>query len=63
MTATLQLDTDMHLQTQDYDAIQTAIQQLTTVSQGQFEEIKKEKWYHRVFDLVTFSQKGKKTAG
>lgn len=60
MTATLQLDTDMHLQTQDYDAIQTAIQQLTTVSQGQFEEIKKEKWYHRVFDLVTFSQKGKK---
>lgn len=45
---------------EDYDAIREAIQELSHVSQNQFEGIKKEKWYNRVFDMVTFSQKGKK---
>lgn len=43
-----------------YDAIKTAVEVLSTISQDQFECIKKEKWYNRVFDMVTFSQKGKK---
>ena len=44
----------------EYDDIQMAIQKLSSASQSQFEEIKKEKWYNRLWDLVTFSQKGKK---
>ena len=43
-----------------YDEIREAINKLASTSQDQFEEIKKEKWYNRVFDMVTFSQKGKK---
>lgn len=45
---------------EDYDAIKQAIKSLSESSQEQFEEIKKEKWYNRVFDMITFSQKGKK---
>lgn len=44
----------------DYDAIREAVKKLSSTSQEQFETIKKEKWYNRVFDMVTFSQKGKK---
>ncbi len=44
----------------EYDDIQMAIQKLSSASQAQFEEIKKEKWYNRLWDMVTFSQKGKK---
>ena len=45
---------------EDYDALKAAVKQLSSASQEQFETIKKEKWYNRVFDMVTFSQKGKK---
>ncbi len=45
---------------EDYDVIQVAIERLSSASQEQFESIKKEKWYNRLFDMVTFSQKGKK---
>ncbi len=45
---------------EDYDAIKQAIESLSKSSQEQFEEMKKEKWYNRVFDMITFSQKGKK---
>ncbi|MCM1124130.1 MAG: right-handed parallel beta-helix repeat-containing protein [Eubacterium sp.] len=44
----------------DYDVIKEAVKKLSAASQEQFESIKKEKWYNRVFDMVTFSQKGKK---
>ncbi len=44
----------------EYDDIQMAIQKLSSASQEQFEEIKQEKWYNRLWDMVTFSQKGKK---
>lgn len=43
----------------DFDSIQEAITTLSSASQDQFEEIKKEKWFTRLFDMVTFSQKGK----
>ncbi len=45
---------------EDYDFLKDAIKKLSVVSEEQFESIKKEKWYNRVFDMVTFSQKGKK---
>lgn len=45
---------------EDYNYIREAIQRLSSASEDQFESIKKEKWYNRVFDMVTFSQKGKK---
>ena len=45
---------------EDYDALREAVKRLSSVSEEQFETIKKEKWYNRVFDMVTFSQKGKK---
>ena len=43
----------------DLDLIQKAITTLSSASQDQFEEIKKEKWFTHLFDMVTFSQKGK----
>lgn len=45
---------------EDYDAIRVAVKKLSTSSQEQFEKMKSEKWYNRVFDMVTFSQKSKK---
>lgn len=45
---------------ENYDSLREAVQRLSSASEEQFESIKKEKWYNRVFDMVTFSQKGKK---
>lgn len=45
---------------EDYDALREAVKRLSSASEEQFETIKKEKWYNRVFDMVNFSQKGKK---
>ena len=42
------------------DMIAEAIKRISNASEAQFEEIKKEKWYNRLFDLVTFSKKGEK---
>lgn len=43
-----------------YNDLKIAAEKLFTASEAQFEKIKKEKWYNRLWDLVTFSQKGKK---
>lgn len=45
---------------EDYDSIREAIKRLSSASQDQFDSMKKEKWYNRVFDMVTLSQKGKR---
>ena len=42
------------------DMLVEAIKRISNASEAQFEEIKKEKWYNRLFDLVTFSKKGEK---
>lgn len=61
MTEELMINKEAYLGDQeDYDAIKEAIGRLSSASQEQFETIKKEKWYNRVFDMVTCSQKGKK---
>lgn len=43
-----------------FEDLKCAVESLTHAVDSQFDEIKNEKWYHRVFNLVTFSQKGKK---
>ena len=45
---------------EDYAALREAVKKLSSASEEQFEAIKEEKWYNRVFDMVTFSQRGKK---
>lgn len=45
---------------EDHDALKEAVKRLSTASEEQFKTIKNEKWYNRVFDMVTFSQKGKR---
>lgn len=45
---------------EDYDALREAIQKLSLATEDQFKEIKEEKWYNRVFDMITFSKKGEK---
>ena len=39
------------------DDIRQAITRLSTASEEQFQEIKKEKWFHRLWDMVTLSSK------
>ena len=57
----VRMNPEMYSRSQeDYDALKTAVKQLSSASQEQFESIKKEKWYNRVFAMVTFSQKGRK---
>ena len=43
----------------NFQDLQSAVQQLTTNAEVQFSEIKNEKWFHRVFNMVTFSSKNK----
>src|SRR5699024_3538216 len=42
------------------DDLQEASKQLTIATEEQFTEIKNEKWFTRVFDMVTFSKKNDK---
>ena len=41
----------------DFQDLQAAVQQLTTKSEAQFEELKNEKWYHRIFNMVVCPRK------
>ena len=42
---------------EDYDLIEKALHELTSKSQQQFDEMKKEAWFNRLFDMLTFSNK------
>lgn len=42
---------------EDYDLIKKALHELTSKSQEQFEEMKKETWFNRLFDMLSFSNK------
>lgn len=42
---------------QDFKYLKTAVNTLMTKNTAQFEDIKNEKWFHRIFDFVTFSKK------
>ncbi|MGG3466127.1 hypothetical protein ABES02_00865 [Neobacillus pocheonensis] len=55
------LDYDYYASNQcSFDDLKLASHQLASATQDQFEQIKKEKWFHRVFDMVTFSKKNEK---
>lgn len=41
----------------DFQDLQSAVQQLTTKSDEQFEELKNEKWFHRIFNMVVCPRK------
>lgn len=41
----------------DFQDLQSAVQQLTTKSDAQFEELKNEKWFHRIFNMVICPRK------
>jgi len=41
----------------DFSDLQEATHQLCTASESQFSQIQSEKWYTRLFDTITFSQK------
>lgn len=43
-----------------FEDLMHASNQLTTATQEQFEQIKNEEWFHRVFDMVTLSKKNEK---
>lgn len=61
MVEEVRINQEMYIGNQeDHDALREAVKKLSSASEEQFESIKKEKWYNRVFDMVTFSQKGKK---
>lgn len=53
----LHIDYDYYQQETSLDDLKEAANQLTAASQNQFEEIKNEKWFTRVFDMVTLSTK------
>lgn len=41
----------------DFQDLQSAVQQLTTKTDAQFEELKNEKWFHRIFNMVVCPRK------
>lgn len=43
-----------------FEDLKEASHRLTTATQEQFEQMKKEKWFHRVFYMVTLSKKNEK---
>lgn len=44
----------------NFEDLKCAVEKLTRSTEAQFKEIKSEKWFNRLFDIVTFSHKGKK---
>ena len=44
----------------NFDVLKEAASKLLQAQESQFEAIKKEKWYNRLFDFVTFSHKNEK---
>lgn len=56
----VELDYNYYYLDCDFEDLKCAVEKLTHASGAQFEEIKKEKWYHRLFNMITFSKKGEK---
>ena len=57
---TVSFDYSLYQANCSFSDVEDAIKNIATSNEKQFEGIKKEKWYHRLFNCVTFSQKGKK---
>ncbi len=59
-TETVNFDYALYQANCNFADIETALDQITNCNEKQFAEIKKEKWYHRLYNCVTFSKKGQK---
>lgn len=57
---TVSFDYSLYQANCSFSDVEEAIKNITISNEKQFDSIKKEKWYHRLFNCVTFSQKGKK---
>lgn len=60
MNNQLQIDYDLYYKQNNFSDLKRAVTTLTTVTEQQFKVIKNEKWYTRLFDCVTFSNKKNK---
>lgn len=57
----IQIDYDYYESDENnFQDLKEAVSKLTGSTEKQFEEIKKEKWFNRVFDMITFSKKNEK---
>ena len=45
------------IENEDIDSIALAIKKISTSSENQFNELKKERWFNRLFNMITFSNK------
>ena len=46
-----------NIEREDIDSIGLAIKKLSTSSENQFNELKNERWFNRLFNMITFSNK------
>ena len=46
-----------NIENEDVDSIALAIKKLSTSSENQFNELKNERWFNRLFNMITFSNK------
>ena len=46
-----------NIESEDIDSVALAIKKISTSSENQFNELKKERWFNRLFNMVTFSNK------
>ena len=49
-----------NIESEDIDSIALAIKKISTSSENQFNELKKERWFNRLFNMITFSNSKKK---
>lgn len=55
-----ELDYGYYNKSCNFEDLENAVNKLIHATEAQFQEIKQEKWYHRLFDMVTFSKKREK---
>ena len=46
-----------NIESEDIDSVALAIKKISTSSENQFNELKKERWINRLFNMITFSNK------
>ena len=46
-----------NIEREDIDSIALAIKKLSVSSENQFSELKNERWFNRLFNMITFSNK------
>ena len=60
MKEPVQINYNSYYAESNFDDLKQAVTTLTTATEQQFEAIKNEKWYTRLFNCITFSKKNSK---